>query len=313
VFVKELGKEGMWLSPWAFHEYEKMTNKAIYLQEYEIDGSATQGSLVYELHEEAALEESFPIPEHWTRYMSLDPHPAVPHAFLWVAIDPWGDAWAYRELWPSKVAYRFENGVLLGQPGICPDEDNRYRIKQYVETVKFLESRDNPENQDVNGKPFDESVRLRVIDYAARAFGKGTVDDDPTDNYQVRYEKTMADLGLRPSYFEDAKKNRGVGEENVNEWLRPRDIDDGQDGWRKKSKLRIFRDRCPELIYQLKNNRRAQLSSEQAQKQDPTGIPVQVRKHMTDNLLYICAANPVYVPVRHESDTSEPIHPGLSY
>ena len=83
--------------------------------------------------------------------------------------------------------------------------------------------------------------------------------------------------------------------------------------WHKQSKLHIFEDRCPELIYELKNNRREQLSATRAEKQDPTGKPVQIRKHATDNLLYICAANPVFVQHVEHYDSYVPPVKGISY
>ena len=154
---------GMSLSPWAFGQYQSMTDKAMYRQEYEIDHGAKLGTLLYQLVEEATLERSFPIPTNWTRYYGLDPHPMVPHASLWLAVDEWGDGWIYRELWPSRI---------YGRPGNVPEDDNRFTIREYVETVQWLESAENPKNE---GKA--ETIAKRVIDYAARAFGKGTSDD----------------------------------------------------------------------------------------------------------------------------------------
>jgi hypothetical protein len=156
------------LSPWAYGQYQSMTDKAMYRQEYEIDFSAKLGTLLYQLVEEATLEPSFPIPHSWTRYYALDPHPVVPHASLWLAVDEWGDGWIYRELWPSRI---------YGKPGNVPEDDNRYTIREYVETVLWLESAENN-----NGK--EEKIAKRVIDYAARAFGKGTSDDGEQPNFQ---------------------------------------------------------------------------------------------------------------------------------
>jgi hypothetical protein len=110
-FAPEVNRD---LSPWALNELRNMTNPSDYLQEYEIDAEAKLGALLYQLDEDASLEDSFPIPEDWTRRMSLDPHPGIPHAFLWCATDRWNDRWYYRELWQSKICFRYENGVKLG-------------------------------------------------------------------------------------------------------------------------------------------------------------------------------------------------------
>lgn len=305
------------LSPWALKLYNAATDKSLFLQEYEIDASATLGQRVFQLDEEASLEPSFPIPPKWTRYFSIDPHRSVPWAMLWVAIDPWGDMWAYRELWPSKVCFRYEGGILMGKAGPVPDDDNRYRIKEYASTIYYLESDDSPSNKD-GDQPFAEKIYERVIDYAARGFGLD-VDDPAALNYQARLEKEAYDFakerGLKWSLdFVDAKKDRGVGEEVVNGWLRPREVQTtGEIEFTRKAKLHIFADKCPELIYELKNNRRQQLSAVQAEKMDPTGKPIEIRKHMTDNLLYICAANPEYHVLRVVEDTYSPLVPGIAY
>jgi hypothetical protein len=161
--IPEVGRQ---LSPWDLKPYQGMIDKATYLQEYEIDFGATLGQKDCHVEREATLWQSFAIPPNWTRYFSLDPHPGVPHACLWGAVEPWGDLWMYRELWPSKA---------YGKPEPCPAEDNRYRTRHYVETIYYLESKQNPENEH-KGERFDEINYEREIDLAARAFGKGTSD-----------------------------------------------------------------------------------------------------------------------------------------
>ena len=289
--VPELNME---LSPWALGQYREMTDKAMYRQEYEIDFSAKLGTLLYLMSEEATLERSFPIPTNWTRYYALDPHPVVPHASLWLAVDEWGDGWIYRELWPSRI---------YGRPGNVPEDDSRYTIREYVETVKWLESAENPKNE---GKA--ETIAKRVIDYAARAFGKGTSDDREQPNFQQRFEAA----GLYP--FEDAKKDHEVGISCVNEWLKPM-LREQRDGtFKPKSRLHIFQDECQELVYQLKNNRYQSLTPLMAERQDPTGKPVTKRNHLTDCLRYLCMSEPTYIkPSTRIASTWKPINAGLAY
>lgn len=245
--------------------------------------------------------------------MGLDPHPSVPHAFLWCASDPWGDRWYYRELWPSRACFRYENGLLLGKPGPCPPDDPVIRIKDYVETVKWLESSSNPENRTEQAVAFDEKIVARVIDYAARAFGKGTNDDAEQPNFQMRYEGFMQLLGLSCSTFEDAKKDHAVGFEVVNSGLKPREVIGNDGEKRKRSKIHIFRDKCPELIWQLKNARRQLLTPLQAESKDPTGKPIEVRLHMADDLRYIEMANPVYLKPSPQKSTWKPRGEGIAY
>ena len=312
IFVPDLNRS---ISPWAFGQYKQMTDPSLYLREYEIEAEATLGALLYYLDDEATLEKSFPIPKDWTRRMALDPHPGVPHAFLWCATDPWGDRWYYRELWPSKACFRYVDGKLSGKAGPCPSDDLQVSIREYVETVKWLESEDNPENV-ADGKPFTEKIYARVIDYAARAFGQGTNDDPEQPNFQTRYESWMLNPKTRVScpVFEDAKKDHDVGFEMVNNGLKPRKVMGNSGEFdRRRSQIHIFKDRCPELIWQLKNARRQQLTPQQAQTKDPSGQPVNIRLHMVDDMRYIEMANPIYI--RHNTDHVHlvPPHAGLSY
>ena len=309
-FVPEINRS---LSPWALNAFSRMTDPTLYLKEYEIDAEATLGALLFQFNEHvSASQPSFPIPPEWTRRMSVDPHPGIPHAFLWCATDPWGDRWYYRELWPSKVCYRWEQGILHGKPGPCPQDEHGPRIQEYVETIRYLESGDNPENQHQSVR-FEEEIFERVIDYAARAFGKGSNDDPEQENYQQRYEYHMQQHKMSRSYFHDAKKDRQVGVEVVNEGFKIIEILGNDDSYQKSSRIHIFPDRCPELVFQLKNNRRQQLSPKQVERQDPTGKPVKVRNHMTDNLRYIEMSNPIHIPQETNRSEFEPLQRGFSY
>lgn len=305
------------LSKWAHGEFGKMTDPNAYLREYEIKAEATLGRQIFNLDAEATIEDSYPLPPEFTRRMSLDPHPSVPHAFLWSATNRWGERIYYRELWPSKACFRFDqNGNLSGKAGPCPDDEPIITIKDYVEVIKYLESRENPENE-YAGQRFDETILTRVIDYAARGFGKGTNDDASQPNFQQRYESYMVMPQLRVTcpMFEDAKKDLAVGFEMVNAGLKVKMVEDQHNPGklRKWSPIRIFGDRCPELVYQLKNNRRQILTPQQAQVKDPTGKIVEVRKHQTDNLRYIEMSNPIFIEPQSVRSSWRPQHEGIAY
>lgn len=284
---------------WARKEKQKFTDPSMAEQELEINFSARSGQLVYVLHDEATLCNSRPLHPNATRYFSLDPHPRVPHAFLWCAVEPDGTRVYYRELWPSKIC---------GMPGNPPDDDNRFNVKEYLETIKWLESKDNPEN---DGK--DERIFKRVIDYAARGMGQGTTDDPEMPNMQQRYESKASEVGI-DMLFEDAKKDLGVGIETVNLGLKPLPAMNAQgDGFVEKSKIQIFQDKCPELVWELRNNRWKSLTPVQAETNDPSSKVIEKRKHMTDNLRYIEMANPEYVaPVKAKSSW-RPITKGINF
>jgi hypothetical protein len=299
VFVPEINR---WLSPWAKKEYDSMTDKNLYRQEYEIDFAARMGQLLFQLDEEATFvqySEHFKsgIPHDWTRYHACDPHPRVPHSHLWCAVDPFGDRWYYREFWPSKI---------YGKPGNIPEDDNRYKIKEYVEIIKLLESSDNPENHGAA-----EKIYRRVIDYAARGMGKGTVDDEPQLNFQERYERLGDEVGIHLRFL-DAVKDYDAGVELVNDGLKPLQVEiDGQ--WVKRSRIHVCIDKCPELAWQLRNNRWKQLTALQADTQDPSMKTVQKRNHCTDLLRYIEMDKPRYVRPYTGGNDWQPMHGGVNY
>lgn len=292
-FVPSLNKT---LSPWALKEFQGITAKSSFLQEYEIDFSAKLGQLLFELDEAATLEPSFTIPEDWTRYYGLDPHERKPHAHLWCAVDPYGDRWYYREFWPSKV---------YGQSGNVPEDDNRHTIKEHLEIVQYLESSENLENSKK-----DESIYRRIIDYAARAMGKGTTDDKPQDNFQLRFEKTARDIGLN-MHFTDCKKD-STGIEKVNAGLKPLQVErDGK--WVKRSRIHIFADKCPELVRQLKSVRFKQLTPTQADTRDPVEDEISKRNDLTDLIRYIENDNPRYVGKSVGGSDWQQLHPGVAW
>jgi hypothetical protein len=311
VFVPEINRH---LTPWALGEYNKMTDKSLYLQEYEIDASAKLGQLLYNLDRQATLVHSKDLPDVGTDYFAIDPHPIVPFASLWGRVDRWGDLWIFRELWPSRVAFRYENGVLMGERGSVPSNDTKHRIREYVEAVWWLESELNPQNKGVA-----QQVWRRAIDYAARAFGQGTQDDPEQPNFQQRIATHASNLRREKGVdwnleFEDAKKDLDVGIKEVNDWLYPRDVRDSvEDKFTRRSRLLICQDRCPELIYQLENNRNTELTPLQAEKTDPVLNPLRKRNHLTDCLRYMVMMNPIYRRPYVPTTTYEPPVPGLSY
>jgi hypothetical protein len=261
-------------------------------QEQEIMFDARQGARIYHQFQDDATQvvEPFQIPESWTRYFGLDPHPRVPHAMLWAAMSPEGILYPYRELWPSRVYGTSKN---------VPEDDNVFPIRHYVETIKFLESEENPEN---GGKK--EKIHLRVIDYAARAFG---VDRDNPDaiNYQERYEQYSREIG-HPLYFEDCTKDNDAAYEEVNEWLRPVPSLDGKGEVAHKARLRIFRN-LRELRWELLNNRVKMLQAHQVDTKDPEFKIIDKRNHLTDVLKYLIVAKPRYVQKKKVRHTAAPL------
>jgi len=265
----------------------KGMDDAYYRQEFEIDFGATSGQLLYHLTDEYTLEDEFNVPESWTRYYALDPHPRKPFASLWGAVDPDGIIHMYRELWPSKVYAR---------PGRVPEDDNRVSIPHYVEMVAWLESKENPQNG-IKA----EKIHERIIDYAGRAFkASNLAEDDGSIHYQRLIEDAADEVAKKyPGFgmmFTDAiKAEKSAGIEIVNELLLPIEVlkRDGS-GYEKRSNVRIMRQRCPELVWQLKKNRIATQSSHQKDLSDPEMKVLQIRNDLSDCFLYLCRNGMVY-------------------
>lgn len=289
------------MSPWLYKKYTEMSDSALFRQEILCDFEATQGQFLFTFkqHEQAILEKPFIIPPHWTRYYGLDPHPRVPHAHLWCAVDPYGDRHYYREFWPSKQ---------YGIKGNVPEDDNRHTIREHMQVVKYLESAENPKNSGA-----DEKICRRVIDYAARAFGQGTSDDpEPQENFQLRFERTMRELKMSRPYFQDCIKDHDAGIERVNSGFKPIQVENARGQFVGSSRIKIF-DNMHELILQLRTARYPQLTALQADTQDPTGIPMPKRSHLCDCIRYLEMANLKYIPPVSAVSDWKPLYAGVNF
>lgn len=264
---------------WVEEGKKKAPSEEWWNQEQEIDFGARQGARVYHQfkNDETQLVDDFPIPSDWTRYFMLDTHPRKPHAMLWVAVSPKDEAYAYRELWPSKVYGTNKN---------IPEDDNNYPIRWYCEAVKHLESDENPDN---GGRK--EKIHERIIDYAARAFGKDRDNPDAID-YQERYQQYSNEIE-HPLYFEDCHKDNEANYAEVNEWLRPKPVMDAAGEIVQRSRLRIFKS-LTELRWELWNNRIKMLQPHQVDSKDPSMNVIEKRNDLTDDLKYWAAAKPEY-------------------
>lgn len=267
-------------------------------QEQEIDFGARQGSRVYHAYkdDDTQLIKPFEVPHEWTRYFVLDTHPRKPHAMIWAAMSPDGYCYVYRELWPSKICGTNKN---------IPEDDNNYPIKWYCEAVKWLESKENSEN---HGQ--DEKIHQRIIDYAARAFGKDRDNPDAVD-YQERYETYSKDIG-HAMYFEDCIKDNDANYAEVNEWLRPKPVMGSDGNIVMRSKLRIF-STLTELRWELINNRIRMLAPHQVDTRDPEMRIIDKRNDCTDNLKYLVAHQPEFYKPTKRRNTWKPAYEGINF
>ncbi len=93
--------------------------------------------LVYkEFNTNYHIVEPFTIKKNWTRYMCIDPHPRMPTACVWVAVDEHDNHWVYDELWLQDMNIEQISNAIHAQEGeltplvrlIDPASDNDDRL-----------------------------------------------------------------------------------------------------------------------------------------------------------------------------------------
>lgn len=270
---------------WVAAQRLRFTSQAYWNLEMEIQYEALSGQRVYPEFDPAVhvIPDEL-VPKRGCRYMSIDPHPRTPHAFLWVLIDQYSDWYVYRELWPSAV---------YGQPRNLRDdeEDNSFTIREYAETVAVLEGNSiewrHPETDDEYGvyaraQYGGERIVDRFMDQAAKGFYAGT-DSRSEETYSRRYDR----FGLQ---CRDPYKSHKSGEDAIHSLLKLR-RHDTRGFW---PRLHIAAS-CRELIVELQKYRFKQSrSSPEARELKQEGV--EARSHQIDNLRYLATSGIAYIP-----------------
>src|SRR5258708_7533486 len=102
-------------------EAKRGMSDARWRQEHEIDYGALGGQLVFPEFDESihyVPQDLLPLSkEHWTVWLAADPHPRRAHAFVWLAINKYGDMVIPWSWWPQDVneerEKRGENRLLI--------------------------------------------------------------------------------------------------------------------------------------------------------------------------------------------------------
>lgn len=259
-------------------EQAKYSSKAFWQQEMEGRDDALQGQRVYPEFDPAihVIADTL-VPRHGCRYMAIDPHPRTPHAFLWVLVDQWGDAYVYRELWPSVVAG-------LDRTLNDSEEDNRYTVQEYAETIACLEGNliewHNPEKPDEYGvyrrQPGGENVVYRFMDQAGKGF-EASDEAHLLESYAKRYDR----FGIQ---CVDPKKSHHSGEDAIRAWLKSR-AHDLRGIW---PRLHIASS-CVELQTELARFR-YQMMSKWTDTRELKQQGIEARRHLIDCLRYLATA-----------------------
>ena len=287
---------------WASTLKEQAVSEQMFMQEMEIEANAQSGAKLFpKFNREYTVVEPFPIPHDWTRYMAGDPHPRVPHAWLWMAVSPYDDFFVYREYWPSKV---------YAKRGSIPEDDDSFEIDDYAKAIKFMESSASTVFgvnglADNGGK--DEKIHRRIMDYTAKAWmAEITKGKQGNVSFWDSYRKQ----GI---VCDECEKDTEASIDIINTKLRPRTVI-GPDGKkREQSQILIF-NTCPELIFELDTNRFPALTPHQQEIKDPSDKPMQKRRHLSDNLRYLMLSRPTYLdPNRPRLKPVKKIAKGVSY
>jgi len=259
-------------------------SQAHWRREMEIEPHALGGARVYPEYDESIhVIDDDKIPMDGTLYMSIDPHPRNPHAFLWLLVDRWNDMYIYRDYWPS-IGY----GVIKHQSDSA--EDGKYLIKDYAEVVARFEGN---ELEWVNEHTHRERARyiykngeriyLRFMDYAARGFI--TVSDSNKD------EESYADRYLRFGInCVNPIKSHSAGEDVVHSALKVR----GHEILGDWPRLHIASS-CLELRAEMRNHKFLPTHGKPGTR-DISTRESGFRTHQIDNLRYLLTYNPRYVP-----------------
>lgn len=272
---------------------KRYTNQASWDLEMEIKYDAKSGAKVYpEFDEKIHVIPHEDIPKKLCRFMATDPHPRTPHAHLWIGVDRYNDWYVYREYWPS-IAYGTSRVVKDN------DQEKRYSIKDYVETLAFMEGNRiewrYEQTVDLMGiyrrNPNGEVILNRYMDQAGKAFRATSEDAEVEVSLADRYNQ----YGM---VYDDPYKMHRAGEDAIHDLLRPR-FHQLKGNW---PRIHIS-DRCPELIYELKKYRYRTLRNPNDTRELHQDA-LEVRSHMIDLLRYLATAVDVVYRQGKESEES---------
>ena len=287
---------------WAEKKKEQAVSEQMHMQEMEIEANAQSGARLFPKFEKKyTVVEPFPIPHDATRYMAGDPHPRVPHFWLWMAVTKYDDWIFYREYWPSKV---------YAKRGAIPEDDDSFEIDDYAKAIKFMESEKNTvfaENGLADNGGREEKIQRRYMDYSAKAW-MAEVTKGKKGN--VSFWDSYRKQGI---ICDECDKDMEASVDLINTNLRPRTII-GPDGKkREQSRILIF-NTLPELILEFERCRYPQLTPHQQEIKDPSDKPMEKRKHGVDCARYICMSKPVYTdPNRARPRSVKKMQKGVSY
>jgi hypothetical protein len=250
-------------------------SEALWMQEQEIKADAFSGQLLFpEFQRQYTVIKPHPIPADVTFYMGIDPHPRRPHAFLWMYVDRYDNHVYIRDWWCSRI---------YGMRGKVPEDDDLHTIKEYAETVLWMEGPEpdlGAPNGFTNNQGRRQIQQRRIMDTAGKSWSTNReLGKEGPETFWDTYQEYK--IPCDPS-----KKDFEAGRDAVASKLKPRKYQGAGGEIREQSQILIF-ETCRELILELETNRYPMLKPGQSETQDPTGRPLPVRKCLTDIMRYL--------------------------
>jgi hypothetical protein len=264
-------------------EAKKGMADARWRQEHEIDYGALGGQLVFPEFDESIHFGPLDLPlspDRWTVWLACDPHPRRAHAFVWLAINRYGDMVIPWSWWPQDVNEERE------QQG-----KNRLLIREYTEALR-----------DVEKAALFPASYMELMDQAGKNF-----NSDEEHNFFDAYEAE----GVA---FQPAKKNREyAGYGLISKALTPTKFVVGNEE-QFKPQLTIMRG-CgynDELVRQFKMLRFREFKGNVEDK-DPPSEPMDKERHLIDCVSYILLDGPMFIDRTKRQADYDPIYPAIGY
>jgi hypothetical protein len=256
---------------------------ATWNREMEIDPNARSGQKVFPGFDEGihVVDHFLPLKaDDWTVWLACDPHPRRAHAFVWLAVNRYGDMVIPWSWWPEEINKEREK-----------DNENRLLIREYVEAVREVEK-----------SGFFPPSFMDLMDQAGKNF-----NSDEEHNFFDAYEADGA-------VFTPAKKNRGYAGYNlINDALTPKRYIVGSEE-HFKPRLTIMRG-CGHnhiLVQQFRNLRFRKLKGDVEEKVAPPE-PIDKDRHLIDCVSYILLDGPMFIDRSRRPPDFAPTYPSLGY
>ncbi len=199
-----------------------------------------------------------------TRYMSIDPAGSKNWFMLWVAVDPAGTFWVYRE-WPDDGDWALPGSTVEGKPGPA-QKGSKKGIKDYVDLIRHAEG--------------EEVIYERLIDPRMGAAERQAADGATT----IISDLDDQDMTVIPAPGVDIDN----GLQLINNLL---SYDDKKPLSSMNGPKLYISDRCTNLIFAM-------------EAYTAKGGSTEATKDPVDALRYIVVSNPEYYDIKDTQPTT---------